>query len=361
MAEWVHRATGVKYDKKYWNDPEYRGQQEMSIQKWLVEAFPEYFSEIKDLDFPIYNIGIGQAYIIICALFGGEIRYFDNYNPDIASPPLKDVNDLNIKVPDIENTWPIDLYLEQYSKLVKKYGEERVNFLPFVGEVKIPRYGKFIQGWVHSPLTTAYKLRGEQIFMDMIENPALAYQIIEAVVETERRLLDLVARVEGATIDLVYIPACVSSWISPKIFREWDIPAMKKLIVNYNAKGGVHCCGPSTHVLDELRKLPELVVLELGEGTDMTKARRVWPKALIRYILDTYQLIRSSAQGIEKKVIKVIQEADAGPLTIQLPVEWGTSPEILKSVYKIVRNHNKVKHGTDKVQIDIQNMGIHTR
>jgi len=104
-----------------------------------------------------------------------------------------------------------------------------------------------------------------------------------------------------------------------------------------------------------------LVVLELGEGTDMVRARKLWPKSLLRYILDTYELINSEKDIVEQKVKKVIKDAGTGPLTIQLPVEWGTPKEILDVVYSTILEHNEKEQGVPTVEIQITNMGIHTR
>lgn len=360
MAEWVHRGTGVKYDSRYFNDPEYRAGQDLLIRDWLHKSFPRYFPVDNKMK-ANYNIGIGQAYIIISSMFGAEIRYFDNYNPDVESP-LYNIKTLKeVQVPDIENTWPMSLYLEQYDKLAAKYGKGAVSLLGFINEVTYPNYGTFVEAWSHSPLTIAYKLRGDQIFVDMAENPKAVTHLLNVIVLTIKKLWELLAEIEKVKINLTYIPSCLSSIVGPKVFGQWDVPAIEKLMVAYSNKGGIHSCGSSTGVLGELAKLPELVVLELGEGTDMVAARKLWPKAGLRYILDTYKMLNDSPEIVKQTVTKVIDDAGNGPLTIQLPVEWGTSKEILDVVYDVVLEHNKKTHGAETVNIKIANMGIHTR
>lgn len=361
MAEWVHRGTGVKYDSKYFNDPEYRATQDLIIRNWLHENFPRYFTRDNRMKTD-FNIGIGQVYIILSGLFGTEIRYFENGNPDVGLSPLCDVKKLEkVEVPDIENTWPVNFYLEQYDKLATRYGKKSVSLFGFVNEVNYPNYGTFIEAWSHSPLTIAYKLRGDQVFIDMVDSPKSVEHLLNVIVATIEKLWELLAKIQGVNINLAYIPCCTSSIIGPRVFGQWDVPAMKKLMMAYGDKGGVHSCGSSTKVLEELVKLPELVVLELGEGTDMTAARKLWPNAVLRYILDTYQMINGSKKVVVQKVKKVIDDAGSGPLVIQLPVEWGTPKDILDGVYDAVLEHNKNDHGAEAVNIQIANMGIHTR
>lgn len=362
MAEWVHRGTGVKYDTRYFNHPEYRATQDLIIRDWLHVNFPKYFTLDNKMKAE-FNIGIGQVYIIICSLFGAEIRYFDNYNPDVASLPLRDVEDLQeVQVPEIENSRLISLYLEQYNDLATKYGKHSVSLLGFVNKIDYPNYGTFVEAWSHSPLTIAYKLRGDQIFIDMIDSSDSVKHLLEVIVMTIEKLWKLLAKIEEVgEINLTYIPCCTSSVVGPRVFGQWDIPIMKKLMSKYSDKGGVHSCGPSTKVLDELAKLSELVVLELGEGTDMVAARKLWPKAELRYILDTYKMLNDSKEAVKQKVVKAIEDAGCGLLTIQLSVEWGTPAEMLDVVYETVLEHNKKEHGIEVVNMRIANMGIHTR
>jgi uroporphyrinogen-III decarboxylase len=360
MAEWVHRGSGVRYDSRYFNDPEYRAVQNLKIQKWLHKTFPRLFDLPAEKEPSTFNIGVGETFITIPSLFGAEIRYFENYNPDVGNPPLAHISSLkDVKVPDVENTWPMNIYLEQYDKLAAKYGKERVNLLRYVNKVTYPNYGTFIEGWSHSPLTIAYKLRGDKLFVDMVENENFVKHLISVIILTIQKLLSLLAKLKCVEINLMYIPCCIASVVGPKVFTEWDIPAMVQLMKSYSENGGIHSCGPSANILNELSKLPELIVLELGEGTDMAKARRLWPKSLLRYILDTYELI-NSPEMVGKKVKKVIKEAGTGPLTIQLPVEWGTPKEVLDIVYDTVFEHNEKEHGVASANVQIFNMGIHT-
>jgi hypothetical protein len=94
-------------------------------------------------------------------------------------------------------------------------------------------------------------------------------------------------------------------------------------------------------LLEGLARIPRLVELELGEGTDMVRARSLWPDASLIYIPDSPRLPWRSVDEIKADIGKVIEEASSGPLTIQHIYEVGLGLEKFHAVYDVVREHNR--------------------
>jgi hypothetical protein len=81
--------------------------------------------------------------------------------------------------------------------------------------------------------------------------------------------------------------------------------------------------------------------LELGEGTDMAKARSLWSDASLIYIPDSPKLVGRPVEEIKADIREVIEMASTGPLTIQHIYEAGLTLEKFRAVYDVVREHNR--------------------
>jgi hypothetical protein len=337
----VHEHTGVRFDECYFNDPEYRQQQDTIINRRLYEYFSLYWPEVASnyAHEPGYTVGVGVAYCIVAALFGSQIRYFDDFHPDCTASPLAEVVDVEqIQVPSVAETWPLSQYLDQYADLVAKCGHERVSLPGFASQgVLFPQYKGL---GMHSPLTTAYKLRGLQLFADMVERPELAQRLFTVVRDTYYRICDLLIELLGLHTDMIFFGACSSSWVSEAVWRQWEKPAIAEIAARYGARPVVHSCGRSTHLLQALTELPGLLELHLGDQTDMALARRLAPKAGIYVVPDSVGWARDPVDQTCRSIQAIREAASAGPLAFQFVMEAGLTPETIRAVLDTVNRYN---------------------
>lgn len=352
---WVSQETGVKFDESYFMDPGHRRQENGAVSKWLMEfnnTLEQRFGKYNVEWFPIGISGIGgvfdnrsvdvitvglpQTFVLVTAMFGGEIVYFDSDNPDVKGYPLADIqHPSEIRVPDVANTWPVNVYLKQYDELVEKYGRENVELFADVdAETGMPLW------YMHSPLTIAYRLRGEQIFLDMFENPGMAQAVLDVALETVWQLFKLYEQRVEKKIRFLPVAACIASLISPSLYDQWEIPRLRLLIEHFGT-ARIHSCGRSSHMLKTWSKLPNLGEMELGAGTDIARTREFWPETTINYLIDTPKFVRYTPGQIRQEVQEVIEQSGAGPLVILWPAETGTSLETIEAIYEVVSDHNR--------------------
>ena len=344
--EYLHRVTGVRYDERFFGDPEYRSQQNEKLAEASAALVPPDFRAGLPPGFwstDTLAIGVGQSFLLIAGLFGSRFQYEDNYFPNATSRPLEDWSLDQIaclEPPDVANTWPLSEYLAQYDDLVARYGIDRVALPGFVSKLDTFHAGQFLAGVCHSPITQALRLRGQQLFYDMVDAPGIAKHLLDVVVETECRCMDLMARRIGARPGMVYQLCCSAALLSRDVFEAWELPAMLGLFEQYGVKNRIHSCGISSQLLHGLALIPELLELELGEGTDMVAARQLWPEACLVYCIDSPTLPTRTVASIQAGIRKVIAAAGSGPLTIQVVYEEGLQLDQFHAVYDVVREHN---------------------
>ena len=344
--EFVHEQTGVRFNERYFNDPEYRREQDIHINRRLFDYFSRYWPEVATsyAQEPGYTVGVGAAFVIVAALFGSQIRYYDNFHPDCTPEPLAWASDPEqLQVPDVANTWPLSQYLDQYTALAARYGRECVSLPGFAsGGVLFPQY----QGLgMHSPLTTAYKLRGGQLFLDMEERPELARRLLAVVRDTYYQIFDLLIDLLGLRTEVIFFGACSSSWISERVWRQWELPAIREIADRYGSRIIVHSCGRSTHLLKPLTELPRLLELHLGDQTDLALARRLAPEVGLYIVPDSVGWARNPPEVTRRAVWSMMEAAASGPLAFQFVMEAGLKPEVIEAVLAAVREFNENSKG----------------
>ena len=342
---WVHTAMGVRFNERYFMDPEYRQAENRQVASWFasfngmlqarfarydVDWEPTGISGIAGMYDPEglekITIGLPQPFPVVTAMFGGELVYFDNDNPDSRGAPLGGATSASdIHVPDFATTFPVSAYLQQYEEMVARYGKAKVD-LSFL--------------YLHSPLTIAYRLRGEQLFFDMVDDPELATAVLEAAHTTSLGVYEMYERIGGHPERVLPIATCIASLISPDVYRKWEIPWLRRQIERH-PQALIHSCGRSSHVLDALAELPGIAFMEVGAGTDIARTRALFPEATINYVVDTPKFRNHTPAQVDGEIRQVIRENDGGPLTVIWPAETGTPIETIEAIYAAVSDYNQ--------------------
>ena len=339
--EFVHEQTRVKFNERYFNDPAYRREQDTIINGRLYDYFRRYWPEYAPnyAQEPGYVVGVGAAFVIVAAMFGSQIRYTDNFHPDCTAAPLAWVTHPDqLQVPDIESTWPMSQYLDLYGQLVAQHGRERVSLPGFSSRGVI--FTQYEGLSMHSPLTQAYKLRGKQLFIDMVEQPELARKLFAVVRDTYYRLFDLLIDLLPSRTDIIFFGSCCSSWVSERVWREWEMPAIAEIVEHYGARSLVHSCGRSTHVLRPLTELPRLTEMHLGDETDLGLARELAPEVGIYVVPDSVAWARNAPEDTRRAVWGMMEAAGSGPMAFQFVMEAGLKPDVVEAVVGAVRDYN---------------------
>ncbi len=203
------------------------------------------------------NYGVG----IVASVFGCSIDIGENDMPWVASRPDRSrLFDLDLDRLDRQGLMPrVIEFIELTRDALRDFSDVHV-FLPD------------LQG----PLNTAFLLRQQDVFFDMIDEPAEYHRLLELITEVFIRLTKRLKTAVGEPLDGGYHGAMymenggarvvddVSIMISPSQYQEFSLPYVRRCLEPFGG-GWVHSCGDISHQIHFYLDAPEIKGVNLGQ------------------------------------------------------------------------------------------------
>jgi hypothetical protein len=213
----------------------------------------------------------------------------------------------------------------------------------------------YLQGDVplHSIVNVAIDLRGQEYFIDLLQNPELAahlhHVIAQTIYEVGRRVK---ARTGHAAISInrtiasfdpgiLTIPNCSLQMISPQMYEvqllEYDSWLGRQL-----PPLGFHHCGTNAHLFAPLYARAGAVYLDVGYGSDIAACRAALPKAWLSLRLNPVKMLTATAAEAKAEVDMLLQ-AHGEPwdkvAVCCINMDYGTSDEAVRAMFKTVARY----------------------
>lgn len=264
MPAFYTRRIGLKWGEGYYFDPVYRAQVEMARERFLYDILGHcHFGSPDPQPQPSFFI---QPVDLFMRTQGADWRFPDDGTVESWGQPWR-----TLEVAEIERIDPreaaahpvIDAIIRHYGELRKVYGDQADVLGLRSGLVNI-----------HGPYTTAHQLMGEELFMLMADSQDGAARVFAKVWSVYQAILGRIASAISAPPPRrVVIGDCAASMISADLYRRCVLPADQAIAAGY-PDCVYHSCGPSSHLVGEFARLPNLGAIQLGPGTDLETADR---------------------------------------------------------------------------------------
>ena len=273
--DWFSARMGLDMSEPWHADPRRRRESFVAMAQALNAEFPTL-----RLGGDPEEIRGGISQIANCApmaaLFGQEVMYSREGWPENRRRLVDDAAADSLQMPDFQSSPFFSGLMRQMDEIEKKWGaiEGELNY----------------QG----VLNTAFRLRGEQIFTDMVAAPERAHHVLDIVCRTTMLFADAVyarqAR-SGVRKDYFVTSNCVVNMISEPHYREFVMPYDRKLSKHY-AHFGVHNCGwkvdAYARAYSEIRALG---YLDFGIQSNLDSLKKLFPDTILTVILNPDDVI----------------------------------------------------------------------
>jgi hypothetical protein len=287
--DWFTKRMGLDYGERWHKDPIYRCESFVAMAEALNREYPAL-----RLGGNPDSINGGLSQINSCAfvasLFGQGIQYASEGWPVNTGPLIDDQDAETLEVPPFRNSPVYEDLMRQMDLIEREWGvvEGELNY----------------QG----VLNTAFRLRGENIFTDMLLAPQRAHRVLSMVCNTTMEVVDEVYARQarcGIHKDYFVTSNCVVNMISKQQYRDFVMPYDRSFFEHF-PNFGIHNCGWTVDTyLDSYAEIGALGYLDFGIGSDLSRIKEYFPDATLSVILNPEDVLGKEQSEVETMLKKL--------------------------------------------------------
>jgi len=294
--DWWNKNYGFSYGKEYYYDADYRVDMLVKAQKTLYERFGDVgLGNPNPEPRPLITFGM----VMLPAIFGCDIVFKEDALPWAMPLNLSKEDCDKLVKPDLPNVSPMKEVLGQIEHLKAKYGK-------VVGDINTTGVQNL-----------ALKLRGDQLYIDFFEDPDFCHRLLKFCTDCMIDLWKLIYPITGTgAVDVTpmcdpkifCVANCTVEQISGDTYEEFGLP-YDIMLSNACHPFGIHHCGNLDAVAEQYAKVPNLVFIEAGFGSNFAAARKIYgPDVAFNARISPVQMKNDTAEGIEATVKETIDQ-----------------------------------------------------
>ena len=299
---WWHARAGISFDEDFFYHPARRVEDERKMERILYENFGDLgLGEDRDRDLPLVGPVHNAAGYLLSEMLGCRIEYAENA-PPLVIPAARD--ELRVDVEGAFAGRPFRRFRALMESLKARFGY-------LAGDVN----------WA-GILNLALDLRGQDVFLDMVDRPDEVRAQFGRIAEVIDRFASIVEAETGTTsISVnrlvrhlrgpVFLHSeCALTMVSAAHYEEIIRP-FDRAWSERRRPFGVHYCGADPHrYADTLAGLPHLDFLDVGWGGDLRALRARLPLTFLNIRLSPVEIVGLSPAGVREAIAARV--ADSG-------------------------------------------------
>ena len=313
---WMAKALGMAFNRDYYFDPNKRYSVDRRCNEYAGEQFPGmrlFYSE-SNLGQSDYwdkeqiQIGGIQPNMILGMLLGADFIPHDSGDADITPCCLVGKSLADLPAPEsLLDHQLIKLFDEQIRQV---QGDSERKLRP------IPPFFWDVSGraTIHGVMTSAQKLFGETVFIDMMTQPQQCLEIMHWIGDVFILLCRHYSEIADLPITGIHVGECSSCMVSPELIERFVVPVTSKIGQELGPIR-LHSCGPSTNHLEAFFRITNLNSLDLGGDTSIARVREVFGKEMLISVTPVPRdMLVESTDPILCWAKRILEENDDGNL-----------------------------------------------
>jgi hypothetical protein len=315
---WFLQHMELDYREPWHADPVFRRRSFVEMARVLNAQFPALRLG-GDPERAVGSISQVRTCTLMAALFGQDIEYDAKTWPNNRGRPLTDSQADALVAPDFRKAPIFEDLMRQMDLIALEWGL-------VTGELNF-------QG----VLNTAFRLRGEELFVDMELAPARAHRVLGVVCETMLGVIEAVYARQvksGVTRDFFVTANCVVNMISAAQYREFVMPYDRKLSAHFPLFGIHNCAWRVDPYAPAYAEIRELGYLDFGFNSDFVLLKKLFPRTTLCAMYSPVALARDSEATVRAELQR-LHDAVGRCKIIVADIEAGTPRERLLDFYRI--------------------------
>lgn len=309
---WFRQHADIDFGARFHTDPDTRRRGVAAMRSVLRKRFPgTAIGGIDRPDAPPDLLTGTFGACTVAALFGVPVVHAADRWPTCVPAGLTDRQLARLEPPDLDRSPHFARLMEQLDRIER--GEGRVEgFINWQGV-----------------LNNAHRLRGEALFLDLLEEPEKARHLFACVTETMIRAAARVHRRQrrsGVDVRFLTVSNCLVNLVSPRVYQNLLLPFDRRLAAVHGCLGVHNCAWNATPYLGHYAAIPGVAYLDMGLATDLPRARRLFPDARRAVMYTPMALANKPPAAIRADLARIAQ--DLGPCDLVCAdIDAGTPDE----------------------------------
>ena len=306
---WYRQHLEIDFGRQWHNDPALRRDSVLQMHQLLDQRFPGMWigRTAKDDDPPDLLTGAFGA-CVIAAIYGIPIRYGADDWPK-SEPTHLSAEDIDkLEPPSLDANPFFDGLLEQLDWIKREHGRTH--------------------GYVNwqGVFNNAYRLRGQDLFLDVIGDPGRARHLFECVtatmIDAARRVYDFQAKT-GFEVHHFTVSNCLVNMISPDVYEAQLLEHDQRISKAFGLIGIHNCAWNVDPYVPRYAQVPSLGYVDMGVSSDFAKARAAFPHARRAVMYTPMDMVNKSSRQIGLDLERIAREL--GPCDVAFAdIERGT-------------------------------------
>lgn len=333
---WWHKHYGIAFQESFYLDVEARIENDRKMRKALYERFGPGVGEADPQPRPVIGSRhIAGGYAVPGSL-GVPIRFIDDQGAWPIPMNLSRDAAMALRVPDLANTWPMNVILPQIEELRSRFGY-------VVGDLN--------PGGL---LNTALEIRGQQFFLDLVEDPEACDHVLGVVCETQIQICRAVRMATGtcavstnrsvldADPSLCLTSNCSTHMISRRLYEERILPFELKL-AGALRPFGVHHCGSNLHKYAPVYSRLGARFFDVGWGSHVAEVSRQLPGAFLNLRMNPVRAMQCTAEELYEDAAHLLRECGRRELVglCCINMDASTPDENVRSIVRAARDYER--------------------
>ncbi len=259
---WYAGRLGIDFGEKWHLDPLYRHQSVIAMRKELNRRFPELHLGGPFPDETRATIDGVNGALTIAMMFGVPPQYYPAEWPVAKKEYLSEESIRHLHMPDIASAPVMVQLFEQIDAIAREFGQA----------------GGYIN-W-QGVLNNAYRIRGPEIFTDVLADPPFARHLFDIIAHTMIAAMRLVyarQRETGVAIRHATVSNCVVNMVSPQIYEEMLLPYDQLISESFDYFGVHNCAWKVDPYIEAYSSIRKLGYVDMGIDSDLRQVKQLCP------------------------------------------------------------------------------------
>jgi hypothetical protein len=315
---WYRQHADINFGEPFHCDPAYRRECVLMMRDSLRHHFPGMGiggSNGPDapLDLLTGTFGTGT----VAGIYGVPLVYTADNWPNCAHEHLTDKQVARLEPPNLDTNPHFTQLMEQLDWIATCEGR--------------------IEGFINwqGVLNNAHRLRGAQLFIDLVEAPDLCRHLFACVCETMiegLRRLHARQRASGVNHRFVTSSNCLVNLVSPATYRDLLLPYDRKLAEVYDCLGIHNCAWTVNPYLNHYASIPHIAYVDMGVKSDLPRVKQLFPDARRAVMYSPTDLANLPLSQIESDLRRIAREL-APCEVVFADIEAGTPADRVRAVF----------------------------